>query len=416
MFTVCPKCTLTLVVTPADLRAAQGYVRCGRCANVFNAIAALMEEESRVMPEPASENPEPVPESTPETEPAPEPTRDVEVAPEPAPAPQPESARAVEVEAEVTVPDVEEVYAEYEPPPQEPTEAQLEFDPTATNVSEIFVEPNADKDEATGTFETIVLETEEAEGTAPEVAASAPATEDVGSTDVAGERDGEKEEIEEELRSLVQRLEAQEAQAKSSEGAAAPAEALTLPQASASGIAPQEELEEEASRRAWVWVTGVVGLGIVLLGQVVHHYRNELAVDPRFNGPLTKIYTALGLALEPHWDMRAYEVHQLGADAASAGAGRLVVRASVKNSAPHPQPLPLLRVAVLDRFGNHVAARDVTPAAYLPPGVAANTPLRAGQRIDVEIIFVDPGRDAVGFEIDACLAARDGSVGCANSR
>ena len=41
MFTVCPKCTLTLVVTAADLKVAQGYVRCGRCSNVFNALAAL---------------------------------------------------------------------------------------------------------------------------------------------------------------------------------------------------------------------------------------------------------------------------------------------------------------------------------------------------------------------------------------
>ena len=27
---------------------------------------------------------------------------------------------------------------------------------------------------------------------------------------------------------------------------------------------------------------------------------------------------------------------------------------------------------------------------------------------------MDPGRAAVGFEIDACLRAEDGSVGCAN--
>src|SRR5262245_37510605 len=44
MFTVCPKCALTLVVTAADLKVAQGYVRCGRCSNVFNAIVALSED------------------------------------------------------------------------------------------------------------------------------------------------------------------------------------------------------------------------------------------------------------------------------------------------------------------------------------------------------------------------------------
>ena len=44
MFTVCPKCMLTLAVTANDLRMGQGYVRCGRCANVFNALLALSEE------------------------------------------------------------------------------------------------------------------------------------------------------------------------------------------------------------------------------------------------------------------------------------------------------------------------------------------------------------------------------------
>src|SRR5579864_6907308 len=44
MFTVCPKCALTLVVTAADLRVAQGYVRCGRCSNVFNALARLSDD------------------------------------------------------------------------------------------------------------------------------------------------------------------------------------------------------------------------------------------------------------------------------------------------------------------------------------------------------------------------------------
>src|SRR6184192_5366 len=44
MFTVCPKCALTLVVSAEDLRVAQGYVRCGRCSSVFNALARLTEE------------------------------------------------------------------------------------------------------------------------------------------------------------------------------------------------------------------------------------------------------------------------------------------------------------------------------------------------------------------------------------
>jgi predicted Zn finger-like uncharacterized protein len=41
MLTVCPKCTLTLAVSAGDLRIGQGYVRCGRCTTVFNALLSL---------------------------------------------------------------------------------------------------------------------------------------------------------------------------------------------------------------------------------------------------------------------------------------------------------------------------------------------------------------------------------------
>src|SRR5687767_7883766 len=56
MFTVCPKCSLTLAVTAADLKVAQGFVRCGRCSNVFNAIEGLS-EQAPAPPEPLEFNP-----------------------------------------------------------------------------------------------------------------------------------------------------------------------------------------------------------------------------------------------------------------------------------------------------------------------------------------------------------------------
>src|SRR5258706_3571893 len=48
MLTVCPKCTLTLVVTSSDLRIGQGYVRCGRCTTVFNALLSLADDSGDV--------------------------------------------------------------------------------------------------------------------------------------------------------------------------------------------------------------------------------------------------------------------------------------------------------------------------------------------------------------------------------
>src|ERR1700694_5236632 len=75
MFTVCPKCALTLVVTTEDLRVAQGYVRCGRCSSVFNALARLAEDrqtpEERVEPSPPAPAAPPPSEQTPPQAPPP---------------------------------------------------------------------------------------------------------------------------------------------------------------------------------------------------------------------------------------------------------------------------------------------------------------------------------------------------------
>lgn len=43
MLTRCPRCETTFRVTPEQLKARQGRVRCGHCQNVFNAIDTLVE-------------------------------------------------------------------------------------------------------------------------------------------------------------------------------------------------------------------------------------------------------------------------------------------------------------------------------------------------------------------------------------
>jgi predicted Zn finger-like uncharacterized protein len=164
----------------------------------------------------------------------------------------------------------------------------------------------------------------------------------------------------------------------------------------------------------WLLRAAVAILGVLLAAQVVHHYRAALADVDWLGPPLTAIYAALGMPLVPRWDVAAYEVHQLGAIAGADQSGGLIVRASIKNTAPRPQPLPLLRVTLQDRFGNHVAARDVPPQAYLPARSAERVYLAPGQRVDAEVQLVDPGAAAVGFEIDACLKDSTGRVSCAN--
>jgi len=165
---------------------------------------------------------------------------------------------------------------------------------------------------------------------------------------------------------------------------------------------------------AGMWAAGSLLLLLLLTIQVVHHYRHDLAANATLNGPLTSIYAVLGIPLVPRWDLTAYEVRQLGASTAADAPGQITVRASVKNNARQPQPLPLLRVTLQDRFGNRIASRDVPPQSYLPRAIPSSSLLSSGQRIDAEMAFVDPGSNAVGFEIDACLPAPGGGISCAN--
>src|ERR1700683_1599945 len=176
MFTVCPKCALTLTVTAADLRVAQGFVRCGQCTNVFNALIALSDER----------------------QPAPVPAQDVP----PVPHPHAEQATANDDEGADTAEQLghstEEAVPVEESSPlvadDSIEQTSLEFNPAAGDVSQIFVEPEIRDDEVTGTYESIVLGARE----------SVPA-------DVEESEESTKsadEELNEQLQSLAARIEA----------------------------------------------------------------------------------------------------------------------------------------------------------------------------------------------------------------
>ena len=347
MFTVCPKCALTLVVTAADLRVAQGYVRCGRCLNVFNALARLSEERPPAAadaPDTATPEPPAVADSLPAAA-ATEETGEIEI--------ELDSGSVLVTSARAPTAPVETPQPETpveEPEPAPPVASESQPAPAATAVTE----PDAQ----------------------PTWAALLPADAEPSSP-----------------------VDAQDAQQ------------TNTPQESPESVF---ELRPRRPRAGFAWTLGAGALTIVLALQIVNHYRDALAANPSLTRPLTAVYSALGVKLAPRWNIHAYDVRQLGASVAGATAGEIVVRASVKNSASRAQPLPLLRVTLQDRFGNRIAARDVPPGDYLPSSIVPGSLLAAGDRVDATMVFVDPGPQAVGFEIDACLRQQSGEVACAH--
>jgi predicted Zn finger-like uncharacterized protein len=502
MFTVCPKCALTLVVTAADLRIAQGYVRCGRCSSVFNALAQLTDErpsrgvasDAEQAPAEADELSGDAPEEfageadelspqadelsgdaqelAHEAQQVPDaPEESFVEAPAPPPGAAPGHAQSLAASAParpstpVEAPDSSAEAADEDAIPED----ALEFDPSTTDVMEVFVEPppNPDWAAATGSFRAMIAANPEPAQRHPtmpvEAGIDSPHARSTGAatTGAAGVKIAD-EPLARTAPSLLRRPEnrdhgmaksaqptaaaptglerrAEDRERGSTESAgarAAPApagveraaeardhETARLSDGRTAPTSPSvEQAADEpdhgtimAQTRPYLWQAAAVVAVLALLAQIVHHNRDQLAASALFNRPLTALYAALGMPLVPRWDLRAYDVRQLGASVDPASGGLMTVRASIRNAAQQPQPLPLLRVTLEDRFGNRIASRDVAPRFYLPQhGAPAARYLAGGERIDAEMGFVDPGASAVGFEIDACLPARGGGVTCAN--
>jgi predicted Zn finger-like uncharacterized protein len=427
MFTVCPKCALTLVVTAADLRVAQGYVRCGRCSSVFNALARLSDERQATSgtDEPALLSSDPEPQE-------PSQQADADLSP---------------LDQALTRVDADDATDTTGTTEEQIPEAALEFDPETTDVGAVFVEPppNPQWTAATGSFKAMRAASqaprEVAEGPEKPAGESGESPVDVEIDaafladmlrEAAPESEPEASDSQPSVPPPAEPAAEREAPSPPSRVAAAH-EHVPRTHAAFAPRLPEEEtrapLESAADEittadssaptllarlDSRTWAAGAALALLVLVAQIVNHYRDELAANPPLRRPLTALYGALGVQLVPQWDLRAYDVRQLGASAETAGSGVITVRASIKNASPKAQPLPLLRVTLQDRFGNRIAARDVAPRFYVPHTIPDSSYLAGGQRIDAEMGFVDPGTNAVGFEIDACLPARGGGVTCAN--
>lgn len=400
MFTQCPECQTTFRVTAAMLKAAQGRVRCGRCSHVFNALTALIEQDEPAdkahtngdLPyDPAEFESNDIPESALEF------TADdlskvfvVQTA-----APRPKPAVSDDDTAEHEILDIE---LETPEPPEVIT---LEGDSvilgeTDPSVSDEYFLEDEDADVA------------RTPSVAPAQPAPAAQRTKVRSIDLADD----------EVRREIEAAFAADPTTRAE---------FTLPsgkrleigrgvKAAVDDSEVGEELEAASERRRRVtlaWSIASAALALTLALQLVHHNRQSLVRNGAVGRTVASIYAGLGSELSPDWNVHAYELRQFGAAADANAGGTLRVRASLLNGAIHAQPYPLLRLTLQDRFGGQVGLRDLEPREYLPAVPEPNALIGAGQRIDADIAIVDPGKDAVGFEIDVCLRASPTQITCA---
>lgn len=394
MYTQCPDCGTVFKVTADALRAAQGTVRCGICSSSFSALEYLSEEPLlRRQDEASPADDSMTVEELPGTE-----FIELSSAGEAAAQDAAESGDrdgeaddAGGLEFSGSAEDLDRLFVEQGVEPfgrgasgvddlDQSIGEIAEADLSGIEVIEGSLTNDAEGDAANpGRIAAVLAFRRPGDGGVPDDPLSRAGEYPIVSLDATDE-DGEK----------LQILIPEELRRAAADGAPA-----------ADAFAAVDAADARHGRR-WPLVVGLLVLLLALAAQAVHFWRDELVRNPLAGPWLLQAYAAAGLPLQPPADLSAFELRQLGAANDPIQVGRLKVRASIVNNAPFAQPYPLLRLSLQDRFGTTVGVRNLEPAEYLPGG-SEGTLLGPSRRADAEIVFVDPGRDAVGYELDVCL-------------
>ena len=396
LYTQCSKCETVFKLSAEVLRAAGGQVRCGKCGEIFNALAHLAEDPSAFT---AAETEielefraDSILQSPPPMTPPPKaPLREAQAAPEEFAPPGVEIARLQILDwtehdsTEQSAVQIENPPAIEDPPAEPLDETSMEFTLPPGELDRIFVE---NKKTALRTAPQEPVRTEPLPRH-PEDAEPSPAPAD--GLEVS-------EDVRREMLS----------------GMEAPAQAPTKvrrsarPARRASPFATATRTEHSFIP----WLIAAIASALLLIIQVVHQNREWLAAHAALGGTLRALYSSLGAPVSPLANLSAYQLRQWGVTGDPAGDGTLRVRASIMNTAAQLEPYPLLRVTLANRFGSGIGTRDFEPSEYL--GKPTAKLLAPGERVDATLDILDPGKSAEGFEIDVCLRGTDRRVSCAN--
>lgn len=366
MLTVCPHCRTRFRISAAQLKAAEGQVRCGKCEEVFDAYAALDDGAKDL----ESVSTEPVP-----------PTLELDA---------PMAAVA-------------------EPPLEAPT---LKAGPRKGKLPPIddmfgdhgMLSPLAPEDRAT-----------------PEL----PGEQRKLRTPLQGSKQGfERAHQDDAPRAASEagmRSDAVGAGLYAEQDAKQKVPDVTLPPEThiAPGVEFSISMDEDLhlppkappqrARSSALWWLGILVMLVVLGLQLVNASRESLAQNPVLGPSLMALYSALGRPLPPPRSVSGWDVSGLNVTSDPQVPGVLSITGALQDQAAFVQPWPLMRVELTDRYGQTLRSRDFKPAEYLAAG-QAGVPLATGQATRFRIDIADPGPDAVGFTLAACLDLPAGRV------
>lgn len=491
MFTNCPECGTVYRIGAAELRVADGFVRCGNCSATFNALLSLADEAPSLAtleevvrpPVPAPDAPAPaspgrLPDGPKSPEPA-SPEQGFQENPPWEPALPADVADDADVDAfadaldDISIGDEADADGEGTTEPGLAAADALEFDVPEDSWSRFFEDtgiqpargfmlpggparapgeadgfadhdddPDLEDDPEAGADPVYVIDGPDPAIPAGPAVDEEPLPRETAATTIDQPEDpqesvpspapdpGTDDTIEEEDEELAGETASPPEPAVVEDGvempgiADGPAETPmpgTEPGSDAGPAEPEwvhqpmawmPERTSDDRRRSTAYALGSALLAVLLVGQILHHERDELAASPAWGGPIRKFYGLLGLPLYPAWNLGAYAVRATEAEAGRT-AGALDIHARIAVTGNAPVGLPLVRVVLRDRFQNILGSRVLGPGEYLVGDSRGSGQLVApGATVPVSVSLVDPGTEVNGYEVDVCVQTRATGLQC----
>lgn len=154
--------------------------------------------------------------------------------------------------------------------------------------------------------------------------------------------------------------------------------------------------------RGWLatlaWSLGILALLALLAGQYLLSVRDQLAQTPALRPWLAQLCELRGCTLPPLRALNRIELISRNVFTHPNIAHALMLTATIDNTAPFPQPYPVLQISFSNLQGKTVAIGRFKPAQYLPPDINPRQSMPPDTPIAISVSFKDPGPQAVSYE------------------
>ncbi len=163
-------------------------------------------------------------------------------------------------------------------------------------------------------------------------------------------------------------------------------------------------LPRHGRRSAWLWLSALLVVTILLLWQLNYFFFDALVQNQRLRPFLDQACAVVGCQLPARSNPALLVLFNTRILSHPADPQAVRVVSELQNHADFAQPAPLLQLSLSDPRGVVVARRSFPPSAYL--AIGQRSTLAAGGSEKVILDLAAPGKSAVGFELKVVATAR----------